>query len=435
MGQATELLKRRYSSGEKVENAGLLDTKFLKDVKRTVNPQGESFNSFITVSGGVGWSGNRASAVAISNQAVGTGRGNGSFQQIRNSWGKIAGEVRFQEMLIKATDSGDAAAGRHLLMLSQEHLAQFGPMAESWISHADSFLYLFRGTLSTNGLITLTSNPEHISRVRQDMIIVQGGATPGAALASNNGFVVGIDRFGATPTITVSSSSGGAGANPATWATTAGLYYYALGTHSATGMALDQGVNSAFMIDNFASWCPEAAPSSTPYKTMNRAQDNLLGGVRLTAAEVATMNLLQRAEALAVRGKTRAGWDNNEKMCFVHTIRFNQMQQLLQQSDNRERGYRMSEGRAEYGYNYINMVSTGANIRIVECPMWDPDVMWIIDPSLWNLHSHAGWPSVVNDDGLRMIRDAENDEFRMQYTGYGSLRTHAPHKIGRCPAN
>src|SRR5688572_10809452 len=102
------MLKRKYSTGEKVENASVVHTRFLKDVKRLTDPGGESFNSFLIISGGVGWSGTRAGAQAIADQ--GGSRGNGAFQQIRNSYGKIAGEVTIREFAIKQAESGSAAA-------------------------------------------------------------------------------------------------------------------------------------------------------------------------------------------------------------------------------------------------------------------------------------------------------------------------------------
>lgn len=438
MGQTTELLKRRYSSAGKVENAGLIDTAFIKSVSRTSSPMGESFNSFITVSGGTGWGPNRSSVTTISSMgAAGARRGNGSFQQIRNSKGRVSGEVRFSEAMVKATDSGDAAAARIILISSQEHLAHFGPMAEHWISHESEFPWLFRGTLSASGLITLTSSPEHIARLREDMVLVQA-TTEGGAINGAGAPIVALDRFSAIPTITVgASTSNFTPTNPASWVTTADVFYYALGmSNGATPMGKDSGTNHTFAIDSLSSWCPAtSAGLAGVFKGMNRTTDNILGGVRITAAEAATMNLLQRAEALAVRGKTRAGWGNGPKKLFVHTTRFNQMQHLLQQTDSRERGFRASEGKAEIGYNYIDIVSTGARVHVVECPAWCPNTMWMMEPGDWNLHSDAGWPSVIDDDGLRLIRDRDNDEYVMQYSGYGSLRTAAPHRLGRCPAN
>src|SRR5687768_9622866 len=70
-----------------------MPTRFLSAVKRSVNPDCESFNSFIQISAGVGWGGTRSGARAIANQ--GGRRGNGSFQQIRNAQGCLKGEVFF----------------------------------------------------------------------------------------------------------------------------------------------------------------------------------------------------------------------------------------------------------------------------------------------------------------------------------------------------
>src|SRR5688572_31364890 len=87
-----------------------MPTRFLSAVKRSVNPDGESFNSFIQISAGVGWGGTRSGARAIANQ--GGRRGNGSFQQIRNAQGCLKGEVVVTEREVKRGNSGDAAALR-----------------------------------------------------------------------------------------------------------------------------------------------------------------------------------------------------------------------------------------------------------------------------------------------------------------------------------
>src|SRR5690554_6389776 len=102
-----QMLKRKYWTAEKVENASVVHTRFLKDVKRVTDPGGESFNSFLIVSGGVGWSGTRTGAQAIADQ--GGSRGNGAFQQIRNSYGKIAGEVTPRQSAINRAERGSAA--------------------------------------------------------------------------------------------------------------------------------------------------------------------------------------------------------------------------------------------------------------------------------------------------------------------------------------
>ena len=59
---AEQLLKRKYSSNQKVVNQSVVDTRFLRDIKRTVSPGGESWNSFLIISGGVGWTGTRTAA-------------------------------------------------------------------------------------------------------------------------------------------------------------------------------------------------------------------------------------------------------------------------------------------------------------------------------------------------------------------------------------
>lgn len=430
-----QLLKRKYASGEKVQHAGLLATRFLKDVNRLTDPGGESFNSFLTISGGVGWSGTRAGAQAIADQ--GGQRGNGAFQQIRNSYGKVAGEVTIREFAIKQAESGSASAMRAIGAHVDLHLKQFGQMAE-WMIMGHRGLSLCTFTISS-GVCTITSNPEHISRIRPDMLLVASASdgTTGSLLGSGSiGYVIAVGRSGSSPTFTVSTTSGGSAGTPSGWTGT--MYAFINGTHYASngGGGTDGGTNEAFVIDTLDSWVPATAPSATAFKGMDRTIDEVLGGVRLTSAEVATLNLAQRLELLAVTGRSRFGWDDESGYrAYVHTTKFNELNQLLQRTDMRQMGYSGSMSKTSYGYNVIHMCSIGANVEVVDAPFMDPTYAWMLNPKNWLLHSSAGWPSVMDDDGLKFVRKSTQDAYSLQYTGYGSFRTDDPSKTGRVPLN
>lgn len=434
-----QLLKRKYSTAEKVANLALMPTRFLSAVKRTVNPDGESFNSFIQISAGVGWSGTRSGARAVANQ--GGRRGNGSFQQIRNSQGCLKGEVVVTEREVKRGNSGDAAALRAMGAHVDGHLKQSGQMLEWIATCASAGLAVCSGTISS-GVVTITSNAEHINRVRPDMILVASAndGTTGSLLGGNSqGFVTRVGRSGAAPTFTVSTVSGGSAGTPTGWTGTMSFFMLGMYAPANLGAGNDNGVDgdtSGFVLDTLASWNPSSAPSATLFKNMDRTVDEVLAGIRLTASEVAGLNILQRIEKLAIVAVSRYGWTDAKKCAYVHTTRFNEASQLLQRTDVREAGYKVTDqGKTKYGYKYIELTCVGADIRLEEGPMFDPDICWMTDPEDWTLHSAAGIPSVMDDDGLKWVRDPNTDTYALQYTGYGSLRTENPASLARCPLN
>lgn len=438
MGQTytEQLLKRKYSSNSKVVNQSIVNTRFLRDIKRTTNPGGESWNSFLIISGGVGWSGSRTGAQAIADQ--GGQRGNGAFQQIRNSYGKIAGEVTISEFDIKQGDSGDAAALRATATHVDNHLKMQGQTAE-WQILGHRGMYVCRGTIS-GGVFTITSNAEHITRIRKDMLLVASTAdgTSGSLVSGGSiGYVTKVQgRSGTGPTFTVSTTSGGSAASPSGWEAAGPIYVFIYETWKGAngGAGVDGGVNQGFLIDTVDSWVPAAAPTNTLFKNMDRTEDELLGGVRLISGEVQTLNILQRFELLAVTGRSRFGWNDESGMkCYIHTSRFHEANQLLQRTDMRQQGFSGTAERTQYGYNVIKMCSIGGNVELVDNPLMDPDYCWMTDPGMWTLHSSAGWPSVMDEDGLRFVRKSTQDAYSLQYTGYGSLRTEDPSKTGRCP--
>lgn len=431
-----DFLKRKYSSAGKVENAAHVNTVLLRDIPRTQSPGGESFNSFLTVSGGVGWSGTRAGAQAIANQ--GGDRGNGVFQQIRNSYGKVAGEVTIDEFAVKQGNDANAAAIRAIGAHVDSHLDGFGQMAE-WMILGHRGMYVATGTISS-GVVTLTSNPEHITRIRNDMVLVasDNNGTTGSLLGSGSqGFVISVSRSGSSPTFTVSTTSGGSAGTPSGWTGT--MFFFIVGTHFPAngGGGIDGGTNRNFVIDTLDSWVPATTGElSANFKNMDQTADEVLGGVRLTTGQVATLDLLERIELLATTGRSRFGWrDDGGVKCYVHTTRFNEMNQLLQRTDVRNRGYSGASEMTKYGYRHIMLASRACNIEVCDSPMADENTAWVLRPSAWNLHSSAGWPSVVNEDGLRFSRNPTSDSFSLQYTGYGSLRTEDPSKTGRAPLN
>lgn len=437
---AEQMFKRRYKSGEQVTNLSVVDTVILDEIPRSISPDGESFNSFVQVSGGVAWSATRSAVRAMANQ--GGRRGNGSFQQIRNAQGCLKGEVTIDEREVKRGNSGDAAALRAMAGHVEGHLSMAGQTLEWMVTAGSRGLAICAGTIAA-GVVTITSNAEHINRLRPDIILVASAAdgTSGALLGgASQGFVLKCGRSGSSPTFTVSPTSGGAAGTPAGWAGT--MFFFILGVYAPGngGAGNDNGVDGAtsgFLLDTFDSWCNATAPSATLFKNMDRTFDELLGGVRLTAAEVVNLNILQRLEKLAIVARSRFGWKRGTKVnAYVHTVRFGEASQLLQRTDVRQAGYNVTEsGKGKAGYNYIVITTTAVEIKLQESPMVDPDIAWMTDLSKWNLHSAHGLPAIMDDDGLKWVRDPNTDSYALQYTGYGSLRSEDPKGLARCPLN
>jgi len=195
------------------------------------------------------------------------------------------------------------------------------------------------------------------------------------------------------------------------------------------------GDTSGFLLDTFTSWNPATAPSATLFKNMDRTVDERLSGIRLLAAEVVGLNILQRIEKLAVLARSRFFWDGVTSCAYVHTSRYNEISQLMQRSDVREVYQQKQKGETAYGYKYVELTCVTGTFMIKEGPMFDPDICWMTDTADWELHSAAGFPAVIDDDGLKWIRDPNTDTYVLQYSGYGSLRTRNPSKLARCPLN
>jgi hypothetical protein len=436
-----QLLKRKYDSRTKVENLALVDTGFLQKVSRSVGPDGDSFTSFIQLSGGVAWAGTRQGARAIAGQ--GGRRGNGSFQAIKNSAGCLKGECEVRERDVARANSADASALRAIAATVDGHLAQFGQTVEWMAMGVSEGMSICTGSI-VDGVIAL-SVPEHVTRIRQDMLLVASATagTSGSALGGGSiGFVQRVGRLGTAPTVSVSPTSGGAIATPAGWTESTTLFFFMYETYAPSngGAGHDNqsdGDTSGFVFDTIESWNPsDRTGLATPFKTMVRSTEELLAGVVLSPTEVANLNILERIELLAVTGRSRAGWKKDSTIvAYVHTTRFNEAAQLLRTEDMRNRGFHMKDsGKAETGYKYIEITCIGADVRLEECPLYDTRICRMLNAEDWEIHSSHGFPQVVSDiDGLRWIRDKDNDTYVLQYSAYPSIRTRNPAMSAQCP--
>lgn len=437
-----QLLKRRYDDREIVANLSLVDTGVLGDFRRLSEADGDSWTSFVEISGGIAWSGTRAAVRGMANQ--GGDRGNGSFQQIKNSTGAMKGECQIRERVVKRANKKDASAMRAVAASINGHLRQFGQLTEWMAMGASVDMRICTGTIAS-GVITITSHAEHVTRVLQDMVLVAATApgTSGSLVAPAKAYVQRVTRFGSTPQIHVSPTSGGAIATPTGWPEATTLYLFIDGMFAPGngGSGIDSGTDGdegGFIFDTIESWNPAAAPTSAPFKTMNRTVDDRLGGVRLTAAEVANLNNLQRVEKLAVVGRSRGGWDRNRMvLALVHTVTFHGITQLLRTDEMRQRGFRIKdEGKASTGYNYVEIVCIGGEIRLEECPLYEPTICRMLDPDDWEIMSAGGFPEVVQEqDGLKWIRDPDTDSYVLQYSAYPGIRTRNPGRTAQCPMN
>lgn len=438
-----QVLKKKYDSRTKVESIAMIDVGFTSEIPRTVGPDGEDFTSFLEISGGIGWSGTRQAARAAAGQ--GQQRGNGAFQAIKNSAGAIKGEARVRQRDVERGNDGNAAALRAIAASVDGHLKNFGPMVEWMVTNSSVDMRMCTATIAS-GVLTITSNAEHVNRFLKDMPLVASltPGTSGSLVGSGSiGYVQNVGRLGATPTVTVSGTSGGAAGTPSGWPEATTLYIFLNGVYAPSngGAGIDaasDGDTSGFVLDTLESWNPAAGSVSlaTPFKTMVRNVDDLMAGITLTAAEVANLNILQRIEKLAVVGRSRGRWPRNRMVnAYVQTIRFNEAAQLIKREDMRMAGFALKDqGKAKTGYNYIEITCIGGDIRLEECPLYEPDVCRMLNVSDLNIHSAAGFPNVVGDiDGLRWIRDPDTDEYVLQYSAHASLRTRNPGMLAQCP--
>lgn len=256
----------------------------------------------------------------------------------------------------------------------------------------------------TAGVITL-SDPTSVVQFEVNMVlqanVTDGGATPRAAL----GYVIGVNRTSATPTVTVSATGlGGAAGSPSGWA--AGDYL------------LVQGDNNA-KIKGLSGWIPATAPASTDlWFGVNRSVDaTRLAGVIYSGAAQSIEEALVDSSSLVAR-------EGGKPKFFVTNYA---SYAALEKALGAKIQYITEKGPAEIAFRGI--LVNGANTQIEvfpdrSCPQ---QLGYLLQMDTWKLECLGDAPQILRyGDGLEMLRvyNADAGEVRVGY--YAQLRSNAP---------
>lgn len=416
-------LHERYSRPGKKEAMSKKDRPFLADISTTTG-SGKAFNTPVLLSGGRGFSNTRANAQSISD----TSNGNGTFLEWRSVPGKYKGSLTIDDFLISSSDENFAAYARHLAALTDAHLGEFGGLMSRMILGPPG-LYLFTATVSSGVLTITAAEADRVSEVEVgDQLVASADdftSTSHSLLGSGSiGYVIGASRSGATTTVTVAASDGGAAATPTGWTGT--LYVYRLGEQ---GGGIDRGTN-AHIIDSIQQYVAATEPTDT-FKGVDRSVDSRLSGVRQTTAEVASLNIEETLENLYDKGRARYGWRGKKKM-YAHTTRFRQLSRSLE--TRRLRGLEpmsYSKGMRDVGtkkyekfsYAYIALETQSGAYEIVDEPHMPADYILCTDPADWEIMSlDKGFPAVIDGDGQRILRKTTEDDYEFRTKLYACFK-------------
>jgi hypothetical protein len=270
-------------------------------------------------------------------------------------------------------------------------------------------IQLFRGGTGTRGQISAGSNVgtptitlANINDVTNFEVgmLLQASQTDGGALRS----------AGATVTLTAVDRQAGT-------LTASGNWSAGIAAVAASDFILANG-DSNLTISGLAAWVPVSNPTSTPFFGLDRTPDVIrLGGCRITAfAGGPIEETLQQAAAFVGREGGDPDW------CFLNNIDYVKLATALgsrltvQMNDIPDVGF---------GFESIELSCPTGKISVFADPNCPQGKAYMLTSDCWTFWT-LGDVGFLEEDGLRMLRNASADTYEMRLGYYGNLVCDAP---------
>lgn len=429
-----EWLKDQFEQPGRIIAMSNRNTVF-KDMISVRQDSGENFRQPALLHGGRAWADSRAAAQAISND----NEANLAPFDWVSYVGKMKGNLLILHDEIAATGNSREKLGAYAKTLQvkvDNQLQAFGSRINRGVLGPPG-MWLFRGTIAS-GVITL--NSADVNRIafiepRADQLHASandGSSTAHTLLGSGSvGFVISLTgRFGNTPTVTVSTSFGGSAATPSGWTEATTLFFYYRGDFKG---GIDTGAKFGHRIDSIQAWVTSTDATDT-YKTVDRSRDPRMSGVKLISTDVTNLGVEEVFEELFDVGRERANWNGGKKM-FVGTRRFRQLSRHLESrrmrtSDGNTAARSRKEGGdkryassgATFSYDTITLNHQSGAYEIIDEVDMPNDYILATNPEDWEFVHYDGFPHLLDDDGVDMLRKTTEDDYEMRWTTNASFK-------------
>lgn len=356
-----------------------------------------------------------AKAQAGAEQASG-GNIQGDDWQIQ--WGDYSAHVDIGRKVMAASASDLGAFFQDKQEEIDSLYRAFGDSMSSYMLR-DSGHALGSGT-NSSGVQTLT-NAQDIVNYEVGMII-DVSANDGTSSAhtliggSASGYVVAVNYN--TGKFSVSQTSGGSVATPTNWSGT--MFYFRSGDFGGDA-------SPTRIVLGYGAWNPAADPTSTLFEGVNRATNIVRrSGIRLVAADVAGLGVEQRLKKLSVWMTSRGKRPNT---CLLHPEQWDALATSLE-----SRGNRAIDGKVgTFNFNKIVLSTPAGMIDVYAEKFLDVTTAYMFDRKAIGIKTLKGFPAIVNDDGLNMLRRTTSNDFEFRLDCFPAYYHKSPAATGRCP--
>ena len=180
-----------------------------------------------------------------------------------------------------------------------------------------------------------------------------------------------------------------------------------------------------FALAGLASWIPETeTAAATTFKSCNRAADvRALGGIRVDATGLT----VEESVIQAVSDARQFG--ANPDAIFVHPKKHAQLIKELSGriSFQRTSGRDFITGKKTdaFGFSGLEVAVGGRPVLVYSDAACQSTLGWCLETKTLKFHTAGAWPHVRDKDGLKMLRQTDQN-YKFELLGYGELLCFAP---------
>jgi len=170
-------------------------------------------------------------------------------------------------------------------------------------------------------------------------------------------------------------------------------------------------------LSGLEDWCPETAPTSTPFFGVDRSVDTQrLGGIRHNGSA-------DPIEEALIEGASKAARESAKiDHAFVSYAKYAELEKAL----GAKVQYVDLKMTAEVGFRGILINGPRGPIKVIPDQNCPDNVAWMLQLNTWKLYSLGKAVRVIDTDGLQMLRQASADGVEVRYGFYGNVGCRGP---------
>lgn len=256
------------------------------------------------------------------------------------------------------------------------------------------------GQLSATSGVTTTitlADIESITNFEVGQSLVLSTANGGGTVKAGDTLVTGVDRDLGTVTVATSLAS-------FTPAGAVNDYIFVEGDYDAK-------------IKGLRAWLPDSAPTNAPFFSVDRTSDvTRLAGVRFDGSAMPI------EEALIAAASRVAREGGKPDVCFMSYSKYADLEKALGSKVQ----YIDLKVNAEIGFRGIQINGPRGPIRVVADQNCPNDRAFMLQMDVWKLYSLGKAPKILDTDGMKMLRDNNDDSVEVRVGYYAQCGCRAP---------